>query len=375
MEKRGKSTLGKQKEEKKHVLFVITGLRMGGAEMQCLLLTKALIERDYSVSVAVMEPNGILIPEFKRCGSKVYELGGKSKASLINGLLKLIRIIYREKPDVVHSHMIHANFFTRFARIFCPIKKLICTAHNISEGGRAMMNVYHYTDFLSDANTNVSKEALEEYIKRGYFSKKKAVLITNAIDTTYFRYDPFGRESIRKELELDANKFVFLAVGRLHDQKDYPNLLYAYKKIVEDNEKVHLLIVGIGDKREEIENLITSLDLCAHISMLGIRTDIPKVMSASDCFVLSSAYEGFGLVVAEALSCELSVVATDAGGVKEVLGGHGKLIPTRDTESLYKVMSESLNEKRVSNTSGRDYIVQRYDIQRLIKKWLDLYGI
>ena len=122
--------------------------------------------------------------------------------------------------------------------------------------------------------------------------------------------------------------------GRFLELKDYPNLIRAFAQVRTRKPGIKLAIVGDGPLKADLEAVMNSLGVTDDVHLLGVRHDIPELMSACDVFVLSSASEGFGLVVAEAMACERIVVATDCGGVREVVGNAGLLVPLQDPEKL-----------------------------------------
>lgn len=359
--------------DKKNIVFVITGLRMGGAEMQLLLLSKTLVNIGYQVTVAVMRPDGVLKSSFLEAGVKVVDLNIRGVLSLFTGWRKLRNILMSQSPFIVHAHMIHANLFTRLLRLTTKVQKLVCTAHNISEGGPFIMGLYKLTDHLSDIDTNVSVEALEEYFRAGYFSADKSRFVPNAIDTKRFLYSPIVRDRMRISLLIPSSTFIFLAVGRLHAQKDYPNMLEAFKKFLDSGGAGKLLIVGEGVELESLQSLVMYYDISTHVQFLGRRSDVADLMSMADTFVLSSAFEGFGLVVAEALSSSLPVVATDCGGVKEVLGRNGILVPPKNAERLSDGMLAYYKRGQIRDSEGREHVLQQFSIDQIIQIWLNLY--
>lgn len=119
------------------------------------------------------------------------------------------------------------------------------------------------------------------------------------------------------------------------------------------------------------------LEISDSVVMLGSRQDIPDLMSAADLFVLSSAWEGFGLVLAEAMACELPVVSTDCGGTKEVVGAHGLTVAAKNPLALCNAMVESieLDDQKITHQikSAKKSVEQRFDIKSVTVTWLDLY--
>lgn len=174
---------------------------------------------------------------------------------------------------------------------------------------------------------------------------------------------------------------MLLSVGRLTEAKDYPNLFKAYS-LLANNEtyagRTRLYIVGTGHLEDSLKLMTKQLDISDSVFFLGVRNDIPELMCASDLFVLSSEWEGFGLVAAEAMACQRVVVATDSGGVKEVIGNCGFLVPVKDHFALYdsilKVLNLSTIEKMELGASARNRIINSNSIETITKIWIDLYN-
>jgi glycosyltransferase involved in cell wall biosynthesis len=139
-----------------------------------------------------------------------------------------------------------------------------------------------------------------------------------------------------------------------------------------------LLIAGGGSLRSSLEKMVDDLGLSTRVQFLGIRDDIADLMSAADVFVLSSVGEGFGLVVAEAMACECVVVATDSGGVREVLGKAGFLVPSQDPDALADAILAAISlpkpEAIELGRAARRRVVETYSFDRAMEKWRDLYG-
>ena len=165
-----------------------------------------------------------------------------------------------------------------------------------------------------------------------------------------------------------------MAVGRIHPQKNYPNLLKAIKLLhIKTDQPFMLLIAGVGELHNDIERLIKQLNITDKVRLLGSRNDIPKLMSAADTFVLSSDYEGLPTVLIEALACECQIIATDVPGVREVVDNYATIVPPNNPELLAKgiIAKFSVAER---NSAGRKYAINKFSIQKATEEWLKLYN-
>lgn len=361
-----------------NILLVITGLGIGGAEKQVCDLADKFFQLGYQVKLVSLSPSFSeqTLPKSNQI-EIIYLNMLKTPIELIKAYLKLRKLIKSFNPDVVHSHMFHANLMTRIVRLFTKINRLICTAHNTNEGGSLRMNLYRFTNFLSDLNTNVSQEAVEAFIEKKAVKKNQMVAMGNGIDTSLFKKDDSMKIDIQPSLKLNKNDYVFLAVGRLTAQKDYPNLLRAFSIVNKQKPHTCLLIAGIGELEQELKQYVNQLGISEKVSFLGLRRDIHKLMNLADTYVMSSHFEGFGLVIAEAMSTEKVVISTDCGGTREVIGGNGLLVPIRDSEALANAMLQSMaltaEERSILGKKARQHIVDNYSLDAVVNKWLKLY--
>lgn len=357
------------------ILLVITGLGMGGAERQICDLADGLTSRGHNVKIAYLLKPVVLMPKSNEI-ELVWLKGGRSFLSIVKALFHLVKVVHCMKPDVIHSHMFHANILSRLSKLFYLKSRMISTAHNVSEGGRLRMFIYRITNFLTDEFTNVSQEAVESFENKKAVTKGTMLVTHNGIDTSYFSFCDVERHRLREAYGLEGKK-VFISIGRFHEQKDYPNLINAFNDFSIGKSDVHLLIVGDGKLRSLIEDIIKDKNLHHSITILGLRNDIPELLSASDIFVLPSAWEGFGLVVAEAMACERVIIATDCGGVAEVLGEEGFLIEPKNSNSLQLAMSNAyslpLHKRKELGIASRLRVMEKYSINSAVDRWLRIY--
>jgi len=355
------------------ILFLITGLRLGGAEKQLLLLCQNLQKKGWDVAVAAMETGGILKQEFLDQGIAVHELNIKGLSSLLAGYKGFAKLVSRFRPAIIHAHMVHANFLATIFKTFNSKNKLVITAHNITEGSTLLMIGYRLLKSIPDWATHVSLEAYDAYVARHYFSPKRSSHIPNAIDTGWFNPDNFARDNIRKAMGFGHDTFIFFAAGRLHHQKNFELLIRAFQRAKLIDNAV-LVIAGEGPLEAELKQLCTQLEIVESVRFLGRRTDMASLFAMSDCFVLTSDFEGFGLVVAEAMAMQKPVIATDCGGVREVLGGLGTLVGVSDLPALTTAMQNVQDQKSANEPKEmRAHIAENYDVEKVVKQWERLY--
>jgi len=360
------------------IVFLITGLAYGGAETQLVNLVTSLKERGWDVRVVSMLSPQAFTEELKEAGIPLSTLNMRRGVADPRAVFGLVRMLREWRPDIMHSHMVHANLLARIARIFYRIPVLICTAHSIDEGGRWREIAYRLTDFLADLTTNVSQAGVERYIRVGAVPKGKIRYVPNGVDTAQFKPDEVGVKRLRKELGIN-DCFVWLAVGRFEEAKDYPNMLQAFKMVVDKKQDTLLLLAGQGSLLEETRKLANELDLEDKVRFLGVRHDVPDLMNAADAYVMSSAREGMPMVLLEASACGLPVVATDVGGNSEVVlsGTTGYIVPPRNPEALAlgmeKMMALPHEERCEMGKAGRAHIEANYSLDQIVDQWENLY--
>ena len=362
-----------------NILYLITGLGGGGAEKVVADLADQMFQRGHQVKIAYLKGDVVVRPENNTI--ELVYLGLESIKQSTSAYKNYKNLLQTFKPHVVHAHMVHANIFARLSRIFLPIPKLICTAHSNNEGGKARMLAYRATHYLSDLTTNVSQSASDSFETLGAVPKNGITTIYNGIDLERFQRNEQANLEVRLAFGLSDNDLMLLAVGRLHEAKDYPNLFHAIEILLkqdDEHKNIYLFVVGDGDLRSELEHLITEKKLSTQVHLLGRRSDIPQLMSAADLFILSSSFEGFGLVVAEAMACQTYVVATDCGGVKEVMGDTGILVQPKNSLDLAQALMRAINLSDVevihNNMRALKHVSKNFDLKNIVTKWLEIYA-
>ena len=362
------------------ILYVITGLGLGGAEKVVCDLADQMNILGHQVKIAYLTGNALVKPNSSEI--EIIVLSLNSASDFLKSSKKYKNLIKKFKPDVVHAHMVHANIFARLSRIFVKVPRLICTAHNRNEGGRVRMLAYRFTHNLSNITTNVSNDASQNFIKLKAVPVSGISTVYNGINLNKFNVIDVNNKNIRDEFKISDGAILFLAVGRFHEAKDYPNLIAAFstlcKKYNDKNTPI-LLIAGDGDIGliEDTKKLILENDLSRRVILLGRRNDISEIINSSDFFVLSSKYEGLPTVLIEAMACKKFIISTDCGGSSEILGETGILVPTENSEALANAMLDALTyskeEIRLNGLKARKRVEKLFSLEKSVENWLKIY--
>ena len=359
------------------ICFLVTSLSYGGAETVLIKLATSLSRRGWPVKLVSMLPPEARFDQLISCGIEVESLNMRRGIPDPRAMFKLAALLRKWKPLVLHSHMVHANLLGRIVRVFASVPVVVSTAHNIDEGGRGREIAYRLTDSLADVTTNVSQAAVDRYIEVGAAPRNRIRFIPNGLNTDEFTPDDQLRHLLRDELGVN-DAFLWLAVGRLVEAKDYPNMFRAFAKVNENTNAI-LFIVGQGELEESLKQQVRELSLENCIHFLGVRQDMPQLMNAADGYVMSSAWEGLPMVLLEAAAACTPIVATDVGGNREVVlnGTSGFIVPPGDSDqlanALQNVMAMPANERFNMGKAGRQYVEDNYSLECVVDMWENLY--
>lgn len=359
------------------LLYVITDLNIGGAEHQVTRLGITLRRRGWEVQIVSMLPPQAFTIELAKAGIEIAHLGMRPGIPDPRAILRLSRLIRQWRPDLVHSHMVHANLLSRVTRLVTPMPILICTARSTNEGGRWRALAYRLTDGLCELTTHLSRSGADRAVRIGAVPARKVRVVPNGIDTHRFRPDATARARLRAELAL-GEYFVWLAAGRFAPPKDYPTMLRAFALARKRKESL-LLIAGQGPLQEACRRLTKELGVEDSVRFLGVRNDMADLMNAADAFVMSSLWEGMPTAMLEAAACGLPIVATNVGGIPEILPPDAQryLTSPKDPQALSTLMIElmrlPLQQRQHLGQCNRHYVEAHYDLEEIANRWEDIY--
>jgi glycosyltransferase involved in cell wall biosynthesis len=292
------------------VLHVITGLGVGGAELQ---LRSLLQHTRHESDVVAMYNAGAVADMIRADGRRVRDLG-MTRNTQISALLRLRRLIHEGGYDVVHAHLYRSQIYGRIAAWLARTPVVLSTEHSIGETHlerrrmtRGVRRLYMATERLSNGTVAVSETVRDRLVAWGVRADR-IIVIPNGVDLGRVAFDPAARRGARAEFGLRPVDYVIGVLGRFDPQKQFDLVIEAAAPLLGDG--VKLLIVGDGDERGHLEEVTRECGVTDRVIFAGERHDVAAMLSALDLFVASSAQEAFGLSVLEALANGAPVLYT-----------------------------------------------------------------
>jgi len=378
------------------ILRIITRLNVGGPARQAVLLSSGLDQGLFEsqlVAGVTDEYEGDMSFMASDRGIQWTQIPSLCNGSGPWGDLKafwqIYRIARRQKPDLIHLHLLKARFLGGLAAKMAGVPLIIETFHGnlFSEyyGFLKTTAILAAERFLGwmivDKVIAISKGQKEELVRYKVCPERKITIIPLGLDL-----DPFVQCSefagqLRKELGLGKQTILIGAVGRLVPIKGLFYLLDAIAVVRSATDlDFRLLMVGDGILRKELERKSVDLGLRDFVRFLGWRFDLKKIYADLDVVVLSSLNEGTPVSVIEAMAAGKAVVATQVGGVADVVedGVCGILVPPKDSEALAAAIVQVMKDPELRARLGRyakESVYPKYDVCRLISDIDGLYQL
>ena len=357
---------------------------MRGAEVHILSILQGFRNRPVNMSLVVFT-DGPLAKAARQLGVEVYFIRKRFRGDVLP-LIALTRLIRAKKINIVHTHLISGNFYGRVIGKFTKVQGIVSTIHYSDKLALGEFRLPFMGDLLfkidtamscfSDCIIAPSKELQQLLIKKGV-SRQKVVNIPNA-----FNFEQ-AQHINEKEFSLDKLGFapeikLVGMVGRLVSVKNFEMFLRAAKIVIDSGVKVKFLLVGDGPQQTILENLVQELGIDEHIIFLGFRADVFDIVSLLDIFVLCSKWETFPISLIEAMALGKPVIATDIGGVKEIITDavNGMLVPVNDHEALSSAILHLLTQKETAKkfgNLGRQKAMKEFSLKAMCDTLSSLY--
>jgi len=356
------------------VLHVITSLDRGGAENHLLALFTHADQRAFRFEAAVLTGEGELLPALRATGAQVHLIHARGRVDPW-ALQRLVKVLRAGDFDIVHSHLFRADLYAGLAvaQLGDARPLLVSTRHN---DDRFFLNPFvgiaHYLlSGRQDMIIAISDHVGRFTIARGVREPGRVRRVYHGLDIPDAQEQERERQRIRAELGIPADAFLIGNVGRLAPQKGQRHLVEAMPLLLERVPRAHAAIAGGGDLEEFLRDLALELRVSEHVHVLGPRQDVPALMQALDVFAMPSIWEGFGLVLLEAMAAARPVVASHVATIPEVVvdGETGLLVPAGDEVALADALAQLADDPQLAQRlgqAGQDRLRRRFSIDKMV---------
>ena len=352
------------------IVHVITTIQRGGAENQLLILVREQVKLGFDIQVAYLKERPELESEFVRAGARIlHNIANRNPAIQII----VLRRILNDQNIVVHGHLPRAELIARFA---LNKNRFIVTRHNSEKFFPKLPNIF--SSFLSRVVTKRASAviAISKAVAKFLISQKELINLEK-LRIIHYGYTPsFNIDRLTQKKCIQNLQEIYIGtISRLTQQKDLPTLIRAFSMFINDFPNSKLVIVGDGDKLDQLKDLCKALDVEHEVEWVGRTNLISMQLMRLDIFVLSSLYEGFGLVLLECMDAGVPILASNVSAIPEVLGENFPgLAQPGNAHEFYKKLIELSNplvRQRVLNLQNQRLAF--FDAQNMCEKVIKTY--
>jgi len=370
------------------IVYVITDLLTGGAEMMLYKLLSKIDKERFDLAVVSLMDRGNLGDRIEALGIPVYEIGMQRGTPTVPSIWRFIRLMSQLQPDLLQGWMYHGNLAAQLARgcllksvpVLWNIRNSLYSLDYEKTGTSAVIQLCaKLSDFPQQIIYN-SQVSATQHEKIGYRATKRSI-VPNGFDTEIFVPSLDAFNSVRQELRIPLDTTLIGLIGRYAPEKDHANFLQAaallLKKFPQLNVQFVLVGSGVDENNQILYRLVQELGLIKHTHLLGEREDIPRLTAALDIASSSSYTEAFPNVIGEAMSCAVPCVVTDVGDSARIVGNTGRIVPPRSPQLLADAWKDSIDldveGRKLLGKAARSRIIECFSLSAVVSQYESLY--
>jgi glycosyltransferase involved in cell wall biosynthesis len=371
---------------KARICHVTKATGVAGSEKHLLVLLRGLDKAKYQVKLVLLVERDKPLDDYVR---RLEEGGVQVKRVLIRGdidpflVWRLYRLLREGNHDLVHTHLVHADLYGTSAAKLAGVSIIVSTKHNDNAFRRHPF--YAFLDRLAsrfaDKIIVISDHLKRFFVEIERLDPRKMTRIYYGLDVAWVESQSSKTArpiSIQEELGIPSDIPLAGIIARLNPQKGHTYLVTAFAKVVESLPEARLLIVGDGNLIGGLERQTRELRITRRVTFTGWRDDIPRIMAALNLLILPSLWEGFGLVLLEAMMMGKPIVASRVSAIPEIVvdGVTGLLVPPRDPEALAEAILALLQDKEQAEAmgqAGRERVEGYFSVERMVQQTEALY--
>jgi len=350
------------------VVHVNTEWAWGGGEVQTCCLIRGL-EALGIENVLVAQPGSQIALQMTDEGAKVAPLRMRGECDVL-AIVRLSSMLRQMNPDVLHLHTSHAHTLGWLAGRLAHVKRIVVTRrmdHDIN-------GIFSWVKYRRVDHIVAISEVIGRTLSRSGLSPEKLSMIYSAVACS----ETYPQGDLRSVYGFGPDIPVVGTVATLARQKGHAHIFEAIRIVKQRYPQIRLLVAGTGPLEKRLRKLAKKLDLADAIVFAGFRRDIPQVLNTLNLFVLASQDEGLGVSLLEAACRGLPIIATDVGGIPEIVedGTTGLLVPPRDGQALAEKMLDLLDHPEKAETLGRNaraLVRERFSLETMVQRYCALY--
>ncbi len=360
-----------------NVMHITYDMRIGGTEMVIKSIIEGIHANRIKQSIfCIEEPLGPWGQKMQTEGTSIFTANRRPGFDL--SLIKAIKTkIKLHKIDIVHCHQYTPWVYGTLAALFTPAK-VVFTEHgrfypDYKSSKRRWINpiLNAFTKQITSIS-EATAHALENY---EYLSKEKIQVLYNGISDDI----PTSKKNLHDELSLAPGTIILGCIARFDPIKNHLMMLEGLSLAIRDGIKAHLVIVGDGEMRSQIENKVNELALKSHVTLTGYQSEPFAYLNAMDIFLLTSFSEGTSMTLLEAMRASKPCIVTNVGGNPEVIkdGENGIVVPNDDAKALSQAISSLGIDKtkhKMMSTAAKKRFDELFDADAMCSQYLSLYA-
>lgn len=367
-------------------IFHITKMKgVSGSENHLLTLLSGMDKQRFDNSLCILA-EARHVPALQEYAHKLEQAGIRVEILIMSHKMfdpavvwKLRTSLRQERVDMVHTHLIHADLYGTIAAKLAGVKLIISSRHN-DDKFRNRPLVRWINRALAHWHEKII--VISEWV--GSFSRDVEKIPAKKIVRIHYGLEPeplmdqADPQYIRQQFQIPDDVPLIGTIGQLAEQKGQTYLLQAIQQILPQVPDLRVVLIGKGSLRKTLAQQAKSLGIEKHVTFAGYRTDAIKLLSGFDFFVFPSLWEGFGLVLLEAMALKKAIVASAVSAIPETVlhGKTGLLVPPKHVEKLADAMLTLLKDKDLRQTLGENgykRLQQDFTVQKMIRTTESLY--
>ena len=349
----------------KKIIEIIPEFKLAGAETMCENLINAIDKKKYEIiAISLFSNKSPITERLEKNNIKIYYLN-KKKGFDLKVFFKLCKIFKKEKPDMIHTHLYVMRYSLLPSILFSKKAVKVHTVHNIAEKEISKGKIIHKIAFkiFNVIPVAISEVVKESIIKTYKLNSNKVPLIYNGINLD---------NCIKKKNYKCSNTIIH--IGRFSEQKNHVELIDIFNDCLKQNGKLKLLLIGDGEKKDEIHNYCKELGILKNVNFLGLQDNCYSFLNESDIFVMPSKWEGMPMTIIEAFGTGLPVVAYPVGGISDmIINEKNGFLPNNKKDfcnKILKLLEDNNLRKEIGLTNIKDSV--NFSSKKMAELYCDL---